>query len=73
MNTCKPKKTKKAYERPRTTVTYVELESTVCSGSVEFGGDNQDRIEIENQQINKDFSDGNDFSGQTWGDNGTQN
>lgn len=59
-------KTKKVYQQPETAVTRVELESPICSGSVQFGGDTEHKVDINNQTI-VDQDANNDFSNNTWG------
>lgn len=56
-------KKKKLYEQPETAVTNVELESPICSGSVQFGGDAEKNVSINNQSVTDA---GNDFSNETW-------
>lgn len=58
-------KKKHTYESPDMTEIRVELESSICSGSVEFG-DEQHKVDIVDQGVNNDLQN-NDFSGQEWG------
>lgn len=57
-------KKKKLYQRPQTAVMQVELESPICSGSVQFGGDVNTKVDINNQNIIEDSA--NDFSDNSW-------
>lgn len=54
---------KRTYTPPRMDVSEVELESPICSGSVQFG-DREKSIVIEDQSFNAGTE--NDFSGQAW-------
>lgn len=56
---------RKPYESPDMTEIRVELESSICSGSVEFG-DEKRTVDIVDQGVNDDLKN-NDFSGQEWG------
>lgn len=58
-------KKKHTYESPDMTEIRVELESSICSGLVEFG-DEQHKVDIVDQGVNNDLQN-NDFSGQEWG------
>lgn len=62
------KTTKKIYKTPETEVTHVEIESSICGGSVEFGKDkdNPKAIVAEDQEISTGFTSANNFSGQEW-------
>ena len=53
---------KHPYAAPRTTLSRVEVESTICSGSVQFGG-NDKQVDIQDQQVNNEIQ---DFSGEEW-------
>lgn len=57
-------KKKKLYVQPETAVTQVELESPICSGSVQFGDDVNTRVDINNQTIEESVN--NDFSDNSW-------
>lgn len=57
-------KTKKVYQQPETAVTRVELESPICSGSVQLGGDTEHKVDINSQTITEDTN--NDFSNNSW-------
>lgn len=49
-------KKKKIYEQPETAVTRVELESPICSGSVDITNNHGTQgLAIENQDINTSF------------------
>lgn len=56
-------KKKKIYQQPASTVTRVELESPICSGSSEFEA-NTPAAESVAQKVNSSFS--ADFSDSTW-------
>ncbi len=56
---------KRTYVSPGVEVTRVELESSICDGSVEYKGDNAEGINIASQDVIE--SSGNDFSGNAWG------
>lgn len=56
-------KMKLTYESPQITATKVELESSICAGSVEFGG-KKEKIDIESQEVAT--VENNDFSGAAW-------
>lgn len=59
-------KNKQPYESPDITVTRVELESSICSGSVDFvGKDKQQGVTISSQQV-VDMNGTNDFSNNEW-------
>lgn len=62
------KTTKKIYKTPETEVTHVEIESSICGGSVEFGKDkdNPKAIVAESQEVNSTFTSNNDFSSNAW-------
>lgn len=53
-------KTKKVYQQPETAVTRVELESPICSGSVDITNPNSDYGRIEEQKFNNEFMSGTD-------------
>lgn len=59
------RKQKMAYESPEISVTKVELESPICSGSVEFAGPDNKGITIKNQSY-AEGSEANDFSKESW-------
>lgn len=68
-------RTKKTYQQPETAVTQVELESPICSGSVNYTGDNATGVNINAQNVttageNTTNASGfaNDFSGSAWGE-----
>lgn len=48
-------RTKKTYQQPETAVTQVELESPICSGSVDINNPSGNNFEIEDQKVNNDF------------------
>ena len=48
-------KKKKIYEQPETAVTRVELESPICSGSVDITNNGDAGIAIESQDVNTAF------------------
>lgn len=56
-------KKKNIYEQPASTVTRVELESPICSGSTEFEV-NTPAAESVSQKVNESFD--GDFSGGSW-------
>lgn len=51
-------KKKKIYEQPETAVTRVELESPICSGSVDIQNPDSNLGRIEEQKFNNDFMSG---------------
>lgn len=55
---------KKNYEQPQTVVTQVKLESPICSGSVQFGGETDAKVDINKQEVISNQV--NDFSGDEW-------
>lgn len=60
-------KKKQTYESPDMTEIRVELESSICSGSVDImNPDDAKYGRIEEQKINQDF-DGDAFDNGTWG------
>lgn len=67
-------KKKKDYEAPDIKVTQVEIESSICNGSVEFKGENETQVNIAEQGV-QDMSNGtetfNDFSKDFWNMPGT--
>lgn len=66
------KKQKKPYIAPQTTTTRIEVENAVCSGSVTVQNPDNNLGQIEEQEINKDFS--ADFSSeQNWTADATTN
>lgn len=62
---CMEKK-KKIYEQPRTTVTRVELESPICSGSVAIEAQSPEGISTQAQEVNSSFSGDNNFENDNW-------
>lgn len=66
-------KKKQPYESPAITATRVELESSICAGSVDFENPNTETGKIEAQTINKDFksSNENDYFNTGWSSNST--
>ena len=48
-------KTKKVYQQPETAVTRVELESPICSGSVDIHNPSGTNFEVEDQKVNESF------------------
>lgn len=60
-------KTKKqTYESPQMTEIHVELESSICSGSVDFVGEGKaEGVTIAQQDV-VDLNSNNDFSGSEW-------
>lgn len=67
-------KKKKDYEAPDIKVTQVEIESSICNGSVEFKGSDTGvgQIDIASQEVEIQYKDGNsgpvmnDFSNDFW-------
>lgn len=64
-------KKKKDYEAPDIEVTQIEVESSICNGSVEFTGETGvGKIDIASQGVqieyNPDGSAINDFSNSSW-------
>lgn len=60
-------KKKQAYESPAITETKVELESSICSGSVDITAQSPTGgADIEAQTVNTDFGANNDFSNEGW-------
>lgn len=58
-------KKKQTYESPEIRATRVELESSICAGSVDFGDKQKDKqIDINAQEVATVT--GNDFSGSEW-------
>jgi hypothetical protein len=57
-------KKKKQYEQPETAVTRVELESPICSGSVQFDTTHE-KVKINSQDF-ADMNGSNDFSANPW-------
>ena len=59
---------KKTYTSPETEVTHVEIESSICGGSVEFGNEtNPDKsVVVDEQSINTGFGTNNNFSSEVW-------
>lgn len=53
-------KKKQPYESPEITATRVELESSICTGSVDVEPGNDNNLQIEGQEVNEsgDFSNG---------------
>lgn len=58
-------KNKPIYESPDMTEIRVELENSICSGSVDFVGKDKEGITISSQDV-VDMKGANDFSGQEW-------
>ena len=56
---------KRIYVAPETEVTRVEIESAICSGSVDFGTDAEKKITISSQDFASDVTT-NDFSNDAW-------
>lgn len=59
-------KKKKIYEQPKTTVTQVELESPICSGSVSIEAQSPEGISTQAQEVNSSFGDANNFVDDNW-------
>lgn len=57
-------KTKKVYQQPETAVTRVELESPICSGSVDITAQSP-VTQTEAQEVNSSFAYDNTFTGAT--------
>lgn len=58
-------KKKQTYESPEIRATRVELESSICAGSVDFGdGEKNKQIDINAQEVATVTN--NDFSGNEW-------
>lgn len=53
---------KKLYEKPQSAVTRVELESPICSGSVDMTAESPHGVGTTAQEINKEFDNANDFT-----------
>lgn len=68
-------KRKNIYEQPETVVTRVELESPICSGSVNAEVNSPHGIDTQVQDVNTAFGAENDFGGtadnpnSTWTEN----
>lgn len=64
-------KKKQPYESPEITATRVELESSICAGSVDIANPNDVNGKIESQKVNTDF--GYNYSNNEWeiGDSST--
>ncbi|MDE6510132.1 MAG: hypothetical protein K2K99_08055 [Muribaculaceae bacterium] len=58
-------KGKKIYQQPETVVTRVELESPICSGSVDITVESPNNTSVNAQEVS-DFGGANDFYGGTW-------
>lgn len=57
-------KKKKNYEQPETAVTRVELESPICTGSVNMTAQSPTEVtSAEAQTVNQTFASENDFTG----------
>lgn len=56
---------KREYLAPKVEVKRVELESSICDGSVDYGDTNRP-VDINQQDI--ETTTNNDFSGTQWGD-----
>ncbi len=61
-------KGKKFYEQPATAVTRVELESSICGGSVDITvqSPSNEGAQAQAQEVNSDFGNANDFSNGNW-------
>jgi len=59
---------KKVYEAPDISLTQVEVESSICSGSVDFNKveSKSDGVVVSDQSV-VDMNGTNDFSGTAWG------
>lgn len=70
-------KKKKLYQRPQTAVMQVELESPICSGSVDITNEKTGSMGIEAQQTNNSFDAGSQLTGGNaangWDYTGTDN
>lgn len=55
---------KKEYLAPTVEVKAVEIESSICGGSVDIANPEGSQGEIEEQKVNTNFN--GDFSGSTW-------
>ncbi len=58
-------KKKNIYESPDMTEIRVELESSICAGSVDFKGENTDGVAIKNQSV-VEMDGTNDWSNEAW-------
>ena len=64
---------KKPYEAPLTTLTCVEIESSVCSGSLEVTNPNENYGRIQEQSYNTEFgTNGEADFGSSWTTEETQ-
>lgn len=61
-------KTKKIYRQPETTVTRVELESSICGGSVDMTVQSPagEGSTAQAQEVNSAFGDVNNFEEGSW-------
>ena len=59
-------KGKKFYEPPATAVTRVELESSICGGSVQFGEDDSQSKGVDISAQGVADTSNNDFSANPW-------
>lgn len=57
-------KQKRHYLPPQTSIVYIEVESSICTGSVVTSSTNN--IEINGQSYNENWNSTNDFSDKTW-------
>lgn len=63
-------KKKNIYEQPDSTVTRVELESPICSGSINAEAQSPEAIDTQAQEVNTAFGEQNNFgSSSTWTEN----
>ena len=58
-------KNKQIYESPDITEISVELENSICSGSVDFKGEKTEGVSINNQNV-VDMDGANDWSNDAW-------
>ncbi len=58
-------KKKNIYESPDMTEIRVELESSICAGSVDFKGEKTEGVAIKDQEV-VNMGNTNDFSNQEW-------
>ncbi|MDE7026170.1 MAG: hypothetical protein K2O88_09880 [Paramuribaculum sp.] len=67
---------KKNYTTPDIKIKHVEVESSICGGSVEFGDKEKpekEQVVISSQSVvGGGDNDPNNFSGQTWGSSTTE-
>lgn len=57
---------KRTYVSPGVEVTRVELESSICDGSVDMTVESPTGSSVEAQEVNSAFEGENNFSGQGW-------